>query len=117
MLSNDDFFFEWYFSKSIYWIVFVWFSFLNSFSTKISGMTIPPANELKNCLLFSCSTMLASNCGAVIPLLIKNFSYSVLENLSSLKNDLSFLIISLRALSLTTTPSFSISNDITFFPI
>ena len=48
---------------------------------------------------------------------IKNFSYSVLENLSFLKNDLSFLIKSLKALSLTTIPSFSISNDITFFPI
>ena len=56
----------------------------------ISGTTIPPAKELKNCLLFSCSTIFDSNCGAVILLLIKNFSYSVLENLSSLKNSLSF---------------------------
>ena len=43
-----------------------------------------PAKELKNCLLFSCSAILASNWGAVIPLLIRNFSYSVLENLLSL---------------------------------
>ena len=57
--------------KLIYWIIFVWFSFLNSFSTKISGITIPPAKELKNCLLFSCSTIFDSNWGAVIPLLSK----------------------------------------------
>jgi hypothetical protein len=42
----------------------------------------------------------------VIPLFTKNFSYSVLENLSFLKNDLSFLIISLKALSLTYNAKF-----------
>ena len=57
----------------------------------ISGMTAPPDIELKNCLLFSCSAIFASNNGAVTPLVSKNFSYLVLENLPSLKKDLSFL--------------------------
>ena len=86
MLSSDGLFFAWYFSKSIYWIVLVWFSLLYSFFTNISGTTIPPDSELKNCLLFSCSTILASNKGAFNPLFNKNFSYSVLENLLFLKN-------------------------------
>ena len=47
----------------------------------ISGMTVPPDIELKNCLLFSCSAIFASNNGAVTPLVNKNFSYLVLENL------------------------------------
>ena len=34
---------------------------LNSFSTNISGITIPPAKELKNCLLFSCSNLAAAS--------------------------------------------------------
>ena len=46
-----------------------------------------------------------------------NLNKEQVKNLSSLKNNLSFLITSLSALSLTTTSSFSISNDITLFPI
>ena len=56
---------EWYFSKSIYLTVLVWFSFLNALSIKISGIVIPPAKKLKNCLLDSCSTIFCSNVGAV----------------------------------------------------
>ena len=67
-------FLAWYFSRLMYCIVLVWFSFLNSWVIKVSGITIPPAKELKNCLLFSCSTILASNWGAVIPLFKRNFS-------------------------------------------